>query len=70
MCPMRTADFPYYVGGVITDPGELTLQTPESFYSRFHIDVRVHHEVTAIHPERRNRICVQSGNQTDLGGKL
>lgn len=44
---------PYYVGGVITDPGELTLQTPESFYSRFHIDVRVHHEVTAIHPERK-----------------
>ena len=44
---------PYYVGGVITDPGELTLQTPESFYSRFHIDVRVRHEVTAIHPERK-----------------
>ena len=39
---------PYYVGGVITDPAELTLQTPESFFSRFRIDVRVRHEVTDI----------------------
>ena len=41
---------PYYIGGVITDEKELTLQTPESFYHRFRIDVRVKHEVTAIHP--------------------
>ena len=26
---------PYYVGGVITDEAELTLQTPESFHRRF-----------------------------------
>lgn len=39
---------PYYVGGVIVDEEELTLQTPESFRSRFNIDVRVKHEVTAI----------------------
>ena len=44
---------PYYVGGVITDPRELTLQTPERFYARFRIDVRVHHEVTSIDPERK-----------------
>ena len=25
---------PYYIGGVITDAEELTLQTPESFYHR------------------------------------
>ena len=42
---------PYYIGGVITDPEELTLQTPESFWQRFRVDMRVHHEVTAIHPE-------------------
>ena len=41
---------PYYVGGVITDPEELTLQDPESFYSRFRVVMKVHHEVTAIHP--------------------
>ncbi len=44
---------PYYIGGVITDPEELTLQTPESFYNRFRVDMRVRHEVTAIHPERK-----------------
>ena len=50
---------PYYVGGVITDPQELTLQTPERFDKRFRIDVRVHHEVTAIDPERK---CVTVRN--------
>ena len=44
---------PYYIGGVIEDPEELTLQTPESFRARFRVDVRVRHEVTALHPARR-----------------
>ncbi|MBE5868595.1 MAG: CoA-disulfide reductase [Lachnospiraceae bacterium] len=41
---------PYYIGDVITDGEELTLQTPESFFDRFRVDVRVHHEVIAIDP--------------------
>lgn len=45
---------PYYVGGVIEDEGELTLQTPESFRTRFNVDVRVHHEVTAIDPKGKS----------------
>ncbi|MGO5050112.1 FAD-dependent oxidoreductase [Dysosmobacter sp. Sow4_B12] len=44
---------PYYIGGVIEDPEELTLQTPESFFSRFRVSMRVRHEVTAIHPDRK-----------------
>ncbi|MGI5934638.1 MAG: FAD-dependent oxidoreductase [Lawsonibacter sp.] len=44
---------PYYIGGVIEDPEELTLQTPESFFDRFRITMKVRHEVTAIHPDRR-----------------
>ncbi|MGI5885155.1 MAG: FAD-dependent oxidoreductase [Candidatus Spyradocola sp.] len=39
---------PYYVGGVITDEEDLTLQTPESFHARFNVDVRVNSEVTSI----------------------
>ena len=35
---------PYYIGGVIQEQEELTLQTPESFWKRFRIDVRVRHE--------------------------
>ena len=42
---------PYYIGDTITDSEELTLQTPEGFYSRFRVDVKVHHEVVDIHPE-------------------
>ncbi len=44
---------PYYIGDVITDPEELTLQTPESFQARFRISMKVRHEVTAIHPDRK-----------------
>ena len=44
---------PYYIGGVIQDPEELTLQTPESFFSRFRVSMRVRHEVTAIHPDKK-----------------
>ena len=42
---------PYYIGDVITHKEELTLQTPESFFARFRITVKVRHQVTAIHPE-------------------
>lgn len=44
---------PYYIGDVITDSEELTLQTPESFFERFRVDMKVRHEVTAIHPDRK-----------------
>lgn len=50
---------PYYVGGVIGDPEELTLQTPESFFQRFRVYMKVHHEVTAIHPDRKI-VCVRN----------
>ena len=44
---------PYYIGGIIQDRSELTLQTPESFFSRFRVAMRVRHEVTAIHPDQK-----------------
>ncbi|SCY61220.1 CoA-disulfide reductase [Alkaliphilus peptidifermentans] len=39
---------PYYVGKVIKSKEALLLQTPESFYNRFHIDVRVRSEVFSV----------------------
>ena len=39
---------PYYIGDVITDSSDLTLQTQESFWTRFRISVKVNHEVTNI----------------------
>lgn len=44
---------PYYIGDAITAPEELTLQTPESFFSRFRVAMKVRHEVTAIHPGKK-----------------
>ena len=44
---------PYYIGGVIENPEALTLQTPESFFARFRVDMRVRHEVTALHSDRK-----------------
>ena len=44
---------PYYIGDVITDPDDLTLQTPDFFFSRFRVKVKVRHEVTAIHLGRK-----------------
>ena len=41
---------PYYVGGIITDQEDLTLQTQESFFARFRVDVRVLSEASAIDP--------------------
>ena len=50
---------PYYVGGVIPEKKSLTLQTPQSFKSRFNIDVRVSSEVTGIDRENK-RVSVKN----------
>ena len=44
---------PYYIGGSITEKGNLTLQTPESFRARFNIDVRTLSNAAGIDPERK-----------------
>ena len=45
---------PYFIGDVITDPDDLTLQSPEGFFRRFRIVAKVHHEVVAIHPDKKS----------------
>lgn len=45
---------PYYIGGEISDKEQLTLQTPESFYARFRIDVRVRHEVIEVNTSQKS----------------
>lgn len=39
---------PYYIGGEIAEKSALLLQTPQSFYKRFRVDVRVKNEVLSI----------------------
>jgi NADPH-dependent 2,4-dienoyl-CoA reductase/sulfur reductase-like enzyme/rhodanese-related sulfurtransferase len=42
---------PYFVGGLIEEEDDLTLQTPEQLFDRFRLDVRVNDEVVAIDRE-------------------
>ena len=44
---------PYYVGGVIEEEKDLLLQTPESLYARFRIDVRVSTEALRIDRDQK-----------------
>lgn len=53
---------PYYVGKVIQEKEKLQLQTPQSFQSRFQVDVRTGHEVIAVHPEKKT-VTVRSKEQ-------
>ncbi|MEG1687460.1 MAG: FAD-dependent oxidoreductase, partial [Angelakisella sp.] len=58
---------PYYIGGDITDQHALTLQTPESFHTRFRIDVRTGCEATAIDTARKTVSvhCAATGESYD-----
>lgn len=44
---------PYYVGGEVADIGSLTPRDPAWFASRYNIDIRTRHEVTAVDPDAR-----------------
>ena len=39
---------PYFVGGEITSKSSLTLQTPQSFLTRFNVEVRTGSEVVSV----------------------
>ncbi len=44
---------PYYISGDITDKSALTLQSPEGFWNRFRVDIRIHSEVIQILPQSK-----------------
>jgi NADPH-dependent 2,4-dienoyl-CoA reductase/sulfur reductase-like enzyme len=44
---------PYHVAGDVPELDDLVVRTPEEFRSKQAIDVRTHHEVVAIDPDRR-----------------
>lgn len=57
---------PYFVGGVIEEEEDLTLQTPEQLFERFRLDVRVNCEVTEIDREG-HRVVVRSTLDGSVG---
>ena len=44
---------PYYVGGEITDPGALLVQTPASLRAALDLDVRTRHDATGLDADRK-----------------
>jgi len=58
---------PYFVGGIIDKKESLLLQTPESLWKRFRLDVRVNTEVTSINREGKTITAVntETGEQTE-----
>lgn len=52
---------PYYVGGVIHNEESLLLQTPDSLWKRFRLDVRVGADVMAIAPLAKSISYIQRG---------
>ena len=60
---------PYFVGGLIEEEADLTLQTPEQLFDRFRLDARVHSEVVAIDRVAHTVTvrCTTSGAETVVG---
>lgn len=58
---------PYFVGGVISNEEALLLQTPESLYKRFRLDVRVGAEVIAIDRASKKITFIHNGVSDVLG---
>ena len=54
---------PYYIGDVIEDEDDLTLQTPESFNKRFNVDVKIKHEVVEIDVNKKEVKVIDLVNQ-------
>ena len=59
---------PYHVGGVIEDRSALLLQTPESLYNRFRLDVRVGTEAVQINRQAKEVVVrdVATGREETL----
>lgn len=59
---------PYFVGGVIEEEDDLTLQTPEQLFERFRLDVRIDSEAIAIDREARTvrTRCALTGEESDV----
>ncbi|MGA4670169.1 FAD-dependent oxidoreductase [Propionibacteriaceae bacterium Y1923] len=56
---------PYYVGGEITDPAALLVQTPDSLRAALNLDVRTGHDVIGLDPDTKSvTVGTADGEQT------
>lgn len=54
---------PYYVGGVITNKKDLTVQTPEGFSKRYKIDVRTKSVVVSVNAASKTVTVLKAGEE-------
>ncbi len=59
---------PYYIGHVIKDQTQLELMTPEEFWERFRIDVKVNHEAISIN--KKNKTVTVKNLENDKAFEL
>ncbi|MBR4435871.1 MAG: FAD-dependent oxidoreductase [Clostridia bacterium] len=59
---------PYFIGGTIKAEDDLVLQSPEGFFERFRIVVKVRHEVFRIDPASKSVSVrdLENGNEFDV----
>ena len=68
-----TCGLPYFIGGVVEDIDNLLPQSPESFWQRYRVNVKLRHEVLAINSEKRLVTLINLNNNeilTDSYDKL
>lgn len=53
---------PYYIGGYFTDHTKMFSRSPESFI-KAGIDLKLHHEVTAVDTYKKELTCLNSNNE-------
>ena len=58
---------PYYVGGEITDPAKLLVQTPASLQAALDLDVRIRHDVIGLDPAGRTVTVATGDGVTTIG---
>jgi NADPH-dependent 2,4-dienoyl-CoA reductase/sulfur reductase-like enzyme/rhodanese-related sulfurtransferase len=57
---------PYFIGGVIDKKESLLLQTPESLWRRFRLDVRVNSEVVGIDREKKTITATNAQGKSEI----
>ena len=55
----------YFLGGMFDDFEQLIARSPETFREKYDIDVRTHHEVTAVDPSNQ-RVTIRMGQDQEI----
>lgn len=57
---------PYYIGGKVADLKELTPRDPDFFRSKYHVDVKIRHQVLSVNPAAKTLLVRNLVDQTEF----